>query len=98
MSEDSGYRRQKPSEIRAPDIELSASARADEIVFEEVPETGVEFTGEAIAESRSGSNRENLPEKLEPGEVWRNIRIDWGAAAWVEEPDQEAQGEAGDRE
>lgn len=84
---------QKPSEERPPDLEIGATARAKRVRFEEKPETNVEFTGESIAESDSGSERENLPDEVEPDVTYRDVRIGWRAAAWVEnaaeEPDEE---------
>jgi hypothetical protein len=74
----------KPSEERPPDLEIGATARAKRLRFEEEPETSVEFRGESIAESESGSERENLPDEVEPDVTYRDVRIGWRAAAWVE--------------
>ena len=86
-------REPKPSEERPPDVEIGATARAKRLRFEEKPETSVEFRGDSIAESDSGSERENLPDEVEPGVTYRDVRIGWRAAAWVEntaeEPDDE---------
>jgi hypothetical protein len=79
-----GQRGSKPSEERRPDIEIGATARADELRFGEKPEAEVEFRGESVAESGSGSVRHNLPDEVEPGVTYRNVRIGWRAAAWVE--------------
>jgi hypothetical protein len=74
----------KPSEERPPDLEIGATARAKRLRFEEEPETSVEFRGESIAESESGSERQNLPDEVEPDVTYRDVRIGWRAAAWVE--------------
>jgi hypothetical protein len=74
----------KPSEERPPDLEIGATARAKRLRFEEKPETRVEFRGESIAESESGSERQNLPGDVEPNVTYRDVRIGWRAAAWVE--------------
>jgi hypothetical protein len=74
--------------------------RAKRLRFEEKPETKVEFTGESIAESDSGSERENLPDEVEPNVTYRDVRIGWRAAAWAEnaaEEPSEDDGEEGDR-
>src|SRR4051794_34391844 len=54
--------RKRPSRPHSADIELLASVRADELRFDESPETEVRFLGEPGYESASGSDRTNLPE------------------------------------
>jgi hypothetical protein len=83
----------KPSEERPPDLEIGATARAKRLRFDEKPETEVEFRGESIAESDSGSERENLPDEVEPNVTYRNVRIGWRAAAWVENAADEPEDE-----
>lgn len=75
----------KPSELRPPDVEIGATARADSIRFRKEPEVSVDFRGGSIVETHSGSERENLPDEVEAGETYRDIRIGWRAAAWVED-------------
>jgi hypothetical protein len=86
-------RDRRPSEQRPADIEIGAVARAKSLKFDKRPETEVEFHGESIAESHSGSERRNLPDEVEPGVTYRDVRIGWRAAAWVEnaaeDPDEE---------
>ena len=67
--------------IEQPDIELGAEVKAERLRFEEVPETDVTFHGEPDIESVSGSERENLPEKVESDEDYRDVRVRWRAAA-----------------
>lgn len=62
------------------DIELTASIRADELRFKEVPETDVSFTGDPGHRSTSGAERENLPEKVDPGVTYRDVRVDYRLA------------------
>ncbi len=88
----------KPSEERPPDVEIGATARAKRLRFEQRPETKVEFTGESIAESDSGSERENLPDEVEPNVTYRDVRIGWRAAAWVENAAEEPSDEEGEGE
>ena len=76
---------ERPSRERPPDLEIGATARADSVRFERRPETRVEFRGESIAETDSGSERRNLPDEIEPGTTYRDVRIGWRAAAWVED-------------
>ena len=74
----------KPSDERPPDVEIGAVARVHRIRFHRAPETRVEFSGRSVAESESGSKRHNLPARVEPGVTYRDARIGWRAAAWIE--------------
>jgi hypothetical protein len=67
--------------IAQPDIEIGAAVRAKRLRFHEKPETEVRFEGQPDIDSVSGSERENLPEKVEPGVTYRDIRVRWRAAA-----------------
>ncbi len=58
-----------------PDIELTADVKARELRFEEVPETEVRFPGRPERESARGTDRENLPEEVEPHVTYRNPRV-----------------------
>ncbi|MFL5875488.1 MAG: hypothetical protein ACJ76T_06290 [Solirubrobacteraceae bacterium] len=73
--------RKRPRSPHSADIELLASVRADELRFDEPPETEVRFSGEPGHESASGSDRTNLPETVEAGVTYRNVRIDYRAAS-----------------
>jgi hypothetical protein len=73
--------RKRPSRPHSADIELLASVRADELRFDEPPETEVRFFGEPGHESASGSDRTNLPEKVEPGVTYRDVRVDYRLAS-----------------
>lgn len=55
--------------------------KADELRFDEVPDTDVRFFGEPDHESASGSDRTNLPEKVEPGVTYRDVRVDYRLAS-----------------
>jgi len=66
---------------RRPDIELTASVKADGLRFREVPKTEVRFFGEPGHESESGSRRTNLPEAVEPDVTYRDIQVDHRLAA-----------------
>ncbi len=57
------------------DIELTAKVKTRELYFEEVPETEVRFTGHPERESVSGTERENLPERVRPGIMYRNASV-----------------------
>ena len=78
--------KKRPSRPHSADIELVASVEADELRFDEPPETEVRFFGEPGHESASGSDRTNLPEKVEPGVTYRNVRVDYRLASRLAEP------------
>ena len=67
--------RERPDRPENPDIEFTADVKANELRFEEVPETEIRFPGHPERESASGTNRENLPEKVEPGVTYRNPEV-----------------------
>lgn len=80
--------------IEDPDIEIGAAVKADRLRFKSKPKTKVEFHGElnerehrAELETSSGSERENLPDEVEPGVTYRDVRVQWHAAARL--PDRE---------
>ncbi len=58
-----------------PDIELTADVNARELRFEEAPKTEVRFPGHPERESVSGTERENLPDEVEPGVTYRNPEV-----------------------
>lgn len=61
-----------------PDIEIGAFVKAKRLRFNKKPETEVRVHGD---EGGSGSERENLPETVEPGVTYRDVRVRWRAAA-----------------
>jgi hypothetical protein len=70
--------------IEAPDIEIGAVVRAKKLRFRKVPETSVRFEGEPDVDAVSGSERENLPDEVEPGVTYRDVRVRWRAAARID--------------
>ena len=74
----------KPRREEPPaEIEVGAVVRADAIRFEEVPETEVSFPNSDQERSGSHTERENLPEEVEPGVTYRDIKVRWRAGAAV---------------
>lgn len=74
------------------DVEIGASVEAKRLRFRERPETDVELHGEVVEpdrheelETSSGSERHNLPDEVEPGEEYRDVRVRWRAAARIRE-------------
>lgn len=79
---------------REPDVEIAAAIRADEVRFECKPEVHVVGYADAPAVAESVTERENLPDELEPGVTYRNFAVRWRAAARLEDPD--SRGRRGD--
>ncbi|HKG35892.1 MAG TPA: hypothetical protein VKA89_05585 [Solirubrobacterales bacterium] len=67
------------------DVEIGAAASARRIRFRRKPRTRVEFGGRPEIESDSRTERENLPEEVEPGEVYRDVRVSWAAGARIDD-------------
>jgi hypothetical protein len=70
------------------DVEIGASVKAKRLRFREQPKTKVELHGEVREpegggelQTASGSERRNLPEEVEPGVTYRDVRVRWRAAA-----------------
>jgi len=91
-------RKGDPDSVDNPDVEIGASVKAKRLRFRKEPRTKVELHGEArTPEGRtglrtsSGSERENLPEEVEPGVTYRDVRVRWQASARLEDPDADAQ-------
>ncbi len=79
-----------------PDIEIGAAVRARRLRFRRKPEVDVEFEGrsriqsderieDVELESDSESERKNLPDEVEPGVTYRDVKVRWGAAARIRE-------------
>jgi hypothetical protein len=58
-----------------PDIALDANVRMRELHFMEVPDPRVDFRGSTRRNSVWGSKRENLPDGVQEGVVYRNARV-----------------------
>jgi hypothetical protein len=82
MTGDHPRRRRRAS----ADIVFTATVHADELRFHATPETSVEFTGDADADSTSGSVRTNLPDQVAEKVVYRDVRIDYAIVAKLRDP------------
>ena len=60
---------------RRPDIEIGGWAKADRVEFGQEPDTDVEFSGDYEAETLS--ERQNLPDEVEAGVPYRDVRVRW---------------------
>lgn len=81
-----------PDRIEQPDVEIGASVRASSLRFRDKPRTRVELHGELTERGRrsqletaSGSERENLPDEVQPGVTYRDVSVRWRAAARLDE-------------
>ncbi len=63
------------------DITVTARVRARRLRFIEVPQTSTEFTGTPGHESASGSDRANLPERVERDVAYHDVWVDYWLAA-----------------
>lgn len=71
----------RPDRPESPDVEITASAEAQELRFEERPDVTVEPVTHPTGESSSGSTRTNLPDEVTPHVTYRNVTIDFRVAA-----------------
>ncbi len=58
-----------------PDISLDADVRMRELHFEEAPDPEVRFRGNTERNSVWKSKRENLPDEVQEGVVYRNAQV-----------------------
>jgi hypothetical protein len=89
-------RKGDPDRIENADIEIGAGVKAKKLRFRSKPQTRVDFHGEvkepersSEIESASGSERHNLPEEVEPGVTYKDVRVRWSAAARIDDPADE---------
>jgi hypothetical protein len=62
------------------DVEIGAAARAKRLRFNRKPEVEVAYRGD----SDSRTERENLPDEVEPGVTYRDVEIRWVGGARIE--------------
>ncbi len=70
---------------RLPDVEIGARVKAKRLRFKSKPEVEVDFPGGDRSRSGSVSRRKNLPDEVEPGVTYRDVEVDWYAAAEIAE-------------
>jgi hypothetical protein len=58
-----------------PDIALGADVKMSELYFEEVPDPEVDFRGSTRRNSVWKSRRENLPDRVQEGVVYRDAEV-----------------------
>ena len=66
------------------DVEIGAAAKAKRIRFKRVPRTEVRLHARETDGAKSRTVRENLPEEVEPGVDYEDVRIGWLAEVEIE--------------
>jgi hypothetical protein len=72
---------------REPDLEIAAAVRADELRFECIPQVDVVAYADSPASAAQESERENLPDELEPGVTYRDLAVRWRVALRLSDSD-----------
>jgi hypothetical protein len=85
-----------------PDVEIGAAASAKSLRFKRKPRVEVNTHAESEidpelaremdrveGEGGSHTERENLPDEVEPGVTYRDVRVRWRAAARLKDVDAE---------
>ena len=70
---------------RTPDVEMAASVRADEVRIECKPRVAVRAHANRPATAERVSERDNLPDEIEPGVTYRNVWVRWRLAARLDD-------------
>jgi hypothetical protein len=74
---------------KKPDVDITTRVRAKELRFRTAPEVNVWFDGEPAQESAVWSERVNLPDEVEPEVTYRDVEVNWSAAARIVHPTDE---------
>ena len=70
-----------------PDVEIAAMVRAEEVRFECEPRVDVRVHADPAADVERVSERDNLPDQIEPGVTYRDIAVAWRVSARLRDPD-----------
>jgi len=60
---------------RRADVEVDAHAKAEEIRYLERPRTRIRVTGTPEARAYGFAKKENLPDPVDPGQTYRDVRV-----------------------
>jgi hypothetical protein len=86
MAPDEDERNRELSDEEPGDVEVFTGVRARELRFGKVPKTKVSFEGEPAERSSSRTERENLPEEVEPGKTYGDVKVRWTARSRIVHP------------
>jgi hypothetical protein len=70
---------------REPDVEMAVTLRAQELRFECVPDVRIGAHSDTPATVEHVSERENLPDAVEPNVTYKNVTVRWRLAARLED-------------
>ena len=92
-----------------PDVEIGAAANAKRVRFKRKPRVEVDTHAESEidpelaremdrveGEGGSHTERENLPDEVEPGVTYRDVRVRWRAAARLKDVDARREPDSGE--
>ena len=92
-----------------PDVEIGAAASAKSLRFKRKPRVEVDTHAESEidpelaremdrveGEGGSHTERENLPDEVEPGVTYRDVRVRWRAAARLKDVDARREPDSGE--
>jgi len=85
----------KPKRPGNADITFTARVRARQLRFGELPQTRTEFSGTPGHESASGSDRANLPQRVEKDVTYHHIRVNYRLASALRYPAEAEAPQAG---
>ena len=85
----------KPKRLGNADITVNASVRARQLRFGELPQTRTEFSGTPGHESASGSDRVNLPQRVEKDVTYRHVQVYYRLASALLYPAEAEDPQAG---
>jgi hypothetical protein len=86
LTHDDDGGRDELTEDEVPDVDVAISVCAKELRFGTVPEVNVWFAGEPAFRYSTRTERENLPEEVEPGVTYRDAKVRWEARARILHP------------
>ena len=86
MASDEGEENRELSDEEPGDVEIFTGVRAQELKFGIVPETKVWFEGDPRTAPSPARSASNLPEEVEPGKTYRDIKVRWTARSRIVHP------------
>jgi hypothetical protein len=86
LNRDDDDRNYELPEDEVPDVDVTTWVRAKELRFGIVPEVKIWFAGEPGFRASSRTEKENLPDDVEPGVTYRDAEARWEARAKIVHP------------
>jgi hypothetical protein len=71
---------------RPPDVEIAVRVRAAKLRFECRPRVEISGHANKAAALIHESERDKLPDEVEPGETYRDVEVRWRLAAHLDDP------------